>query len=52
MNAEAKQASLVIDSVAKAVANWTVGQHAEANPQLPSRYGAAWRADLSPSGRL
>lgn len=45
MNAEAKQASQVIDSVAKAVANWTVDQHAETNPELPKRYGAAWRGD-------
>jgi methanogenic corrinoid protein MtbC1 len=45
MNPEAKQASLVIDSVAKAVANWTVDRHAELNPKLPNRYGPGWRAD-------
>jgi len=45
MNPEAKQASLVIDSVAKAVANWTVDLHAELNPKLPNRYGPGWRAD-------
>jgi methanogenic corrinoid protein MtbC1 len=45
MNAEARQASLVIDSVAKAVANWTVDRHAELNPKLPNRYGPGWRAD-------
>lgn len=45
MNAEARQASLVLDSVAKAVANWTVDRHAELNTQLASRYGADWRSD-------
>jgi len=45
MNSEAMQASLAIDSVAKAVANWTVDQHAQANPQLASRFGDAWRAE-------
>lgn len=45
MNPEAKQASLIIDSVAKAVANWTVDQHAKANPQLANRFGDTWRAD-------
>lgn len=45
MNAEARQASLVIDSVAKAVANWTVDRHAQLNPKLPNRYGPGWRAD-------
>ncbi len=45
MNPEAKQASLVIDSVAKAVANWTVDRHGELNPKLPNRYGPNWRAN-------
>lgn len=45
MNPEAKQASVVIDSVAKAVANWTVDRHAELNPKLPNLYGPGWRAD-------
>lgn len=45
MNAGAKQASLVIESVMKAVANWTVDRHAEMNPQLPGRYGSSWRTD-------
>ena len=45
MNAGAKQTSLAIESVVKAVANWTVDQHAEMNPQLSNRYGSSWRAD-------
>jgi methanogenic corrinoid protein MtbC1 len=45
MNAEAKQASLIIDSTAKAIANWTVEQHAQMAPHLPDRYGPNWRAD-------
>lgn len=45
MDTTAKQASYVIDSVAKAVANWTVDEHARLNPQMPERYGASWRAD-------
>ena len=45
MNLEAKQASHVIDSVAKAMANWTVDRHAELNPKLSNRYGPGWRAD-------
>lgn len=45
MNAEARQASLIIDSVAKAIANWTVDQQAERSPQLPSRFGETWRSD-------
>ncbi len=45
MNKEAKQASGVIDSVAKAVANWTADEHALANPELPQRYGANWRTE-------
>lgn len=45
VNHEARQASLVIDSVAKAVANWTVDRHIEVNPFLPVRYGETWRAD-------
>lgn len=45
MNRDAKNASLVIDSVARAVANWTVDMHVESNPQLIDRYGPTWRAD-------
>lgn len=45
MNAEAKQASLIIDSTAKAIANWTVEQHVQLAPHLRDRYGPNWRAD-------
>ncbi len=45
MNPEARQASLVIDSVAKAVANWTVDRQAEKNAHLSKRYGQGWRGD-------
>lgn len=45
MNADAQKASFVLDSVAKAVANWTVEHHAETRPQLIQHYGPSWRAD-------
>ncbi len=45
MNTDAQNASRVIDSVAKAVANWTADEHAKANPELPNRYGSGWRAE-------
>lgn len=45
MDQTAKQASLIIDSVAKAVANWTVDEHARLNPEMPNLYGNHWRAD-------
>lgn len=45
MNTDAKQASRVIDSVARAVANWTADEHAKVNPDLPNRYGSEWRAE-------
>ncbi|GJM24551.1 MAG: hypothetical protein DHS20C16_09660 [Phycisphaerae bacterium] len=45
MDRTAKQASLVIDSVAKAVANWTVDEHARLNPEMPNLYGRTWRTD-------
>lgn len=45
MNTEARQASLIIDSVAKAIANWTVDQQLRQDPQLSSRYGQTWRSD-------
>lgn len=45
MDKNAKQASRIIDSIAKAVANWTVDELAQADPDLPQRYGARWRGD-------
>lgn len=45
MNADARNASLVLESVAKAVAQWTVEHHAKTHPQLTRRYGSSWRAD-------
>ncbi|MGD2108955.1 MAG: cobalamin-dependent protein [Phycisphaerae bacterium] len=45
MNTDARQASKVIDSVAKAVANWTADEHERENPDLPNRYGSAWRPE-------
>ena len=45
MNTDARQASRVIDSVAKAVANWAADEHARENPGLPNRYGSEWRAE-------
>lgn len=45
MNAESKQGSFIIDSVARAVANWTVDRQAKQNAKLPIRYGDSWRTD-------
>jgi len=45
MNTEARKASHVLDSVARAIANWTVENHAETHPDLIQRYGPSWRAD-------
>ncbi len=45
MDQTAKQASFIIDSVTKAVANWTVDEHAGLNPDMPDRYGSNWRVD-------
>lgn len=45
MDKTARLASNIIDSVAKAVANWTVDEHNVINPNLPARYGTRWRED-------
>lgn len=45
MNADARKASLILDSVARAVANWTVEHHVETHSDLVQRYGPSWRAD-------
>jgi len=45
MNEAAKQASLIVESVARALANWTVARQAELAPDLEKRYGATWRDD-------
>jgi methanogenic corrinoid protein MtbC1 len=44
MDEGAKQASRVVESVAQAIANWTIGRHAELDDTLPRRYGPSWRA--------
>ncbi|MHC5113709.1 MAG: cobalamin B12-binding domain-containing protein [Planctomycetota bacterium] len=43
MDDTARHLSLNVDSVAKALAEWTVSHHAETDPTLAGRYGAAWR---------
>jgi methanogenic corrinoid protein MtbC1 len=45
MDETAKQASRVVESTAKAVANWTVGRHAQLDQGLEQRYGANWREE-------
>jgi methanogenic corrinoid protein MtbC1 len=45
VNETAKQLSNTIEAVSKALAEWTVNRHLEADPTLPERYGAAWRSD-------
>lgn len=43
MDDPARQLSITLDSVARAVAEWTVTRHAELDPSLPTRYGKDWR---------
>lgn len=43
MDEPARQMSLSIDSVARALAEWTVSRHHEADEALPRRYGRGWR---------
>jgi methanogenic corrinoid protein MtbC1 len=43
MEQSARQLSLSLDAVAKALAEWTVTRHAEMDPSLPERYGKTWR---------
>jgi methanogenic corrinoid protein MtbC1 len=43
MEDSARQLSLSLDAVAKALAEWTVTRHAEMDPSLPERYGKDWR---------
>ncbi len=45
MNETAKQLSNTIESVSKALAEWTINRHIESDPALPERYGTTWRAD-------
>jgi len=45
MNAIARQLSVTLDSVAGAVAEWTVSRHTELDPALPERYGDQWRRE-------
>lgn len=45
MNDVAKQLSHTIESVARALAEWTVNRHVESDPALPRRYGDTWRKD-------
>ena len=45
MNEAAKQLSNTIEAVSKALAEWTVNRHVEADPTLPERFGTSWRSD-------
>jgi methanogenic corrinoid protein MtbC1 len=45
VNETARQVSTTIEAVSKALSEWTVNRHVEADPALPERYGASWRAD-------
>ena len=45
MNETAMQEGRVIESTAKAVANWSVARQAELDPGLEQRYGARWREE-------
>ncbi|MHC4217599.1 MAG: cobalamin B12-binding domain-containing protein [Planctomycetota bacterium] len=43
MDDSARQLSLSLDAVSKALAEWTVARHAEVDESLPQRYGDSWR---------
>lgn len=45
MNEAARGSSLIIDSVARALAEWTVTSHHETDRTLAQRYGPTWRTD-------
>jgi methanogenic corrinoid protein MtbC1 len=45
VNETARQLSNTIESVSKALAEWTVNRHIESDSALPERYGATWRTD-------
>ena len=45
MNETAKQAGRIVESIATAVANWSVARQAEIDPGLAKRYGARWREE-------
>jgi methanogenic corrinoid protein MtbC1 len=45
MNETARQAGRIVESIATAVANWSVARHAELDPSLKKRYGATWREE-------
>lgn len=43
MEHPARQRSIALESVAKALAEWTVEAHVERDPSIASRYGEKWR---------
>lgn len=43
MDDNARQLSLALENVSKALAEWTVSAHEERDPTLPVRYGPRWR---------
>ncbi|MFG0330448.1 MAG: B12-binding domain-containing protein [Phycisphaerales bacterium] len=47
MDATARQQSIAIDQVARALAEMTVSRHAEIDSTLGARYGSSWREDWS-----
>lgn len=44
MDGPARELSISIDSVARAIAEWTVTRHQETDATLPDRYGPGWRS--------
>ena len=44
MDETTRQLSIVIESVSKALSEWTVTRHGELDPTLPERFGDGWRA--------
>jgi methanogenic corrinoid protein MtbC1 len=52
MNKTANQLSVILDSVANAVAAWTVSRHAEIDPTLQQRYGDRWNCQWVDDTRM
>jgi methanogenic corrinoid protein MtbC1 len=44
MNPQARQRSILLENMSKAIAKWTVGEYAALDDTLTQRYGESWRS--------
>ncbi|MBT8486557.1 MAG: hypothetical protein HKO59_09355 [Phycisphaerales bacterium] len=51
MKEEARQQSIMLDNITRALAEWTVTRHAETDESLPRRYGQGWRGQWAADTR-